>query len=351
MTSDVSAFAANFQTPYVEQANLSLEKQVGKGIAVEANYLFVHGVHLIRARDVNLPKPTVVSYPVFDDSGANFLGTFYNVDSFSMLQFTPTLTCPFPPCINPLDRPIAKLGAINEFESQAASVYHGLTLSARRHFARGFYFQVSYTVAHAIDDNQDALITGQPTQPQVQNSYSTSSERANSVTDQRNRLALSWVLAPHWFHHEHENLGKLFNNWKLADIFTYGSGRPVSARVLGDANADGNEENDRLPGVSRDSYLGPDYASADLRLGRTLHLRDRWSCELLAESFNLFNRDNQRLDITDNGFTTTAAQFVQTTSIVKGKQYPASFRSLTSFLKPTSSYAPRQVQFALKVKF
>ena len=47
-----------------------------------------------------------------------------------------------------------------------------------------------------------------------------------------------------------------------------GSGRPVSATVTGDANQDGNNSNDRLPGVSRNSLLGPDYATTDLRLTR-----------------------------------------------------------------------------------
>jgi hypothetical protein len=210
---------------------------------------------------------------------------------------------------------------------------------------------VSYTLAHAIDDNQDAFVTGQPTPVQVQNSFATTAERGNSVTDQRNRLALSWIVAPHPFHHEHENLGKLFNNWKVSDIFTYGSGRPVNARIEGDANGDGNDLNDRLPGMSRNSFTGPDYASADLRLSRALQLNERLTVELLAESFNLFNRDNQRLDITDNNFQTTAAQFLPTTAMVNGKQYPAEFRTLSSFLKPTSSYAPREVQLALKLKF
>ena len=86
--------------------------------------MYVHGVDLIRARDVNLPPPVNVSYPVYDPSGTNFLGTYYDVDSFSTVQPTRSLTCPFPPCINPLARPIPQLGSINVFESAASSVYH-----------------------------------------------------------------------------------------------------------------------------------------------------------------------------------------------------------------------------------
>src|SRR5207248_2334473 len=79
------------------------------------------------------------------------------------------------------------------------------------------------------------------------------SERGSSVTDQRQRLAFSWVVAPRPFHRDHEWLGTMFNNWKIAGIATYGSGRPVNATITGDANQDGNNTNDRLPGVRRNS--------------------------------------------------------------------------------------------------
>jgi hypothetical protein len=349
LSSDVSAFAHNFRTPYAQQANLSVEREVTRHIALEANYLYVHGVHLVRARDVNLPKPVVLNYPVSDDTGTNFLGTFYSVDSFSTWQFTPSFTCPFPPCINPLQRPIPRLGAVNVFESEASSVYHGFTLSVKRRTYKGLYFQVAYTLAHAIDSNQDALVAGAPAN--VQNTFATQAERANSVTDQRHRFVVSWVESPRPFHRDHPLLSNAFDDWSLAGIVTYGSGRPFNARVIGDANQDGNTENDRLPGVARNSLTGPNYATTDMRISRMIHIGDHIKLEFLVESFNLLNRDNQRLDITDNGFQNSAAQFVQLTTTVKGKRYPAYFSTVTSFLKATSAYAPRQVQVAVKMRF
>ena len=122
---DVSAFAPNFRTPSVQQASLSLEREVANRLAVSISYTYVHGQHLIRALDVNLPPPVNVQYPVYDSSGVNFLGAYYNVDSFSTWQLTRTLTCPFPPCINPLARPIPQLGSIDEFESAARQPVSG----------------------------------------------------------------------------------------------------------------------------------------------------------------------------------------------------------------------------------
>jgi len=94
----------------VEQASLGLEQEVAHRLAVGVSYMYVHGVDLIRALDENLPPPVNVQYPVYDSTGTNFLGTFYNVQSFATWQSTPSFTCPYPPCINPLARLIPQTG-------------------------------------------------------------------------------------------------------------------------------------------------------------------------------------------------------------------------------------------------
>jgi Carboxypeptidase regulatory-like domain/TonB dependent receptor-like, beta-barrel len=348
LQTDVSAFSPKFKTPRVQQASLSLEREFASRLAGGISYMYVHGVDLIRARDVNLPSPTQLTYPVYDDSGTNLLG-YYNVDSFSTWQFSRSLTCPYTPCINPLARPIPQLGAINEFDSAASSVYHGLTVSVRRRMTSGLYFRLAYTFAHAVDDGQDALVAGKPAT--VQNSYSANSERGPSVTDQRHRLAFSWVVDPRPFDRTHEFLGRIFNDWKMSGVVTVGSGRPVDARVTGDPNQDGNTSNDRLPGVGRNSFLGPDYATTDMRISRKVYAGDRVKMELIGESFNLLNRDNQRLSITDNGFQNSAGQFVQYTKPIGLNKFPAYYQRFSNFMKPTDAYAPRQVQFALRVTF
>ncbi len=194
--SDISAFAHNFRTPKVNQASLGLEREIAEGTSVEVSYTFVQGQNLIRARDVNLPPPVDVSYPVYDSSGVNLLG-YDNVQSFSTWQMIASISCPFPPCINPISRPIPQLGAITVFESAASSVYHGLTVSIHRQMSRGFYFRMAYTYAHELDDGQDALVAGQPAT--VQDTYAPKAERGTSVTDQRQRFVFSWITEPKLF--------------------------------------------------------------------------------------------------------------------------------------------------------
>jgi outer membrane receptor protein involved in Fe transport len=347
VTNDVSAFATNFVTPRVQQASLTLEKEVADHTTVSISLLNVRGEHLIRALDVNLPQPTALTYPIFDSTGSIFQGGFYTVDSFATWQFTQSLTCPFPPCINPLGRPIAQLGAIDEFQSAASSFYNGATLSINRRVARGTYLRLSFTVAHAIDDGQDALVAGQPAT--VQNSYAPSAERGPSVTDQRDRLVVAFSTEPRPFHRGHELLGHIFNDWKISSVVNYGSGRPFSATVAGDPNQDGNDLNDRLPGYSRNGFTGPDYATADARLTRQVRLSEKFKLHLSAESFNLFNRDNQRVAITSNGMVTSASTFIQSSVTANVAPYPGYYQLPNNFTKPNAAYAPRQIQLALKL--
>src|SRR5579862_6594023 len=91
VTNDVSAFATNFVTPRVQQASVTLEKEVADHTTVSVSLLNVHGEHLIRALDVNLPQPTALTYPIFDSTGSIFIGSYYTVDSFATWQFSRTL--------------------------------------------------------------------------------------------------------------------------------------------------------------------------------------------------------------------------------------------------------------------
>jgi|SRR5579864_6729 len=346
--SDISAFADNFRTPEVHQASLTLEKEVANRVVAEISYLFLRGQNLIRARDVNLPRPRNVQYPIYDSAGVNLLG-YGSVETFANWQFASSLTCPYPPCINPLARPLPQIGAINVYESRASSVYHGATISVRRKMTHGLYFRLGYTYAHAMDDGQDALVAGRPST--VQNSYSPSSERANSVTDQRNRFVFSWMYEPRALNGGHGWVGLLTKGWKNSGVVSAGSGRPVNAEVVGDANQDGNSNNDRLPGARRNSFVGPEYVSMATRISRRLFAKNGWRLEFTAESFNLANHLNKRFQITDDGLMSNAATFNYGAKHIKINYFPAYYQVPTNFMKATNAYAPRQLQFALRLRF
>ena len=146
-------------------------------------------------------------------------------------------------------------------------------------------------------------------------------------------------------------LGALFNDWKFSTVVNYGSGRPVNATVSGDPNQDGNDLNDRLPGYSRNSFIGPDYATADLRITRKLRLGERYKLNLIAESFNLLTATTSESVITSNGLIANATTFVQSSIIAANTPYPGYYQQPGNFMRPNAAYAPRQIQLALKLIF
>ena len=319
---------------------MTLEKELTSKLVVSTTYLYVHGEHLLRAVDVNLPPPATVQYPVYLEDGTA-TGQVLTEQSFGTWQRTQSLTCPYPPCINAVQRPIPQAGAIDVYQSAASSLYNGLTVSARNQMGRGLSFQMAYTFAKALDDGQDALVAGTPST--VQNPYAIKTDRGLSTTDQRQRFVLQGVAEPRPFHREQPILRALLNNWKFSRVTTIGSGRPVTALVSGDANADGNIGNDRLPGLGRNSLVGPDYASTELRVSRHIRLNARYRLELMAEGFNIMNHDNKKITTSDNGFTTTAADFQSGTYVVGSTMYPARYVVNSQFMQAQSSYTPRQV--------
>ena len=174
---------------------MTVQHEFGRNIVGTVSYEYVHGMHVLRSLDVNLPAPTITEYPVYNDTGSVFLG-MYDVASFATWQTTPSATCPYPPCINPVQRPDPQLGAINSFES-------GIEQHLQRHDRFAEADNESWNVlsgrihvAKAIDDGPDALVVGRS--GNVQNSYATALERGPSVNDQRNRFVAAWVAEPNF---------------------------------------------------------------------------------------------------------------------------------------------------------
>ena len=271
----------------------------------------------------------------------------YDVASFTTEQTTQSATCPYPPCVNQLQRPNPQLGAINSFQSESSSIYNGMTVSLKRTMSHGMYFQVGYTLAKAIDDGQDALVVGRS--GNVQDSYATSLERGPSVNDQRNRFVVAWVAEPNFISTRNFSAG-----WP-----TIGSCPAFSPR---DPDAPSTRLWPGIPMVTatstmiacriwqerihRSGLLQHRYAST-----RSVRCGDRVVLNFIAESFNLFNRTNSRVQISDDGFYNSAGQFVAYSTTVTGTRYPGEFLMNSQFLTATNAYAPRQVQLSLRLSF
>ena len=135
-------------------------------------------------------------------------------------------------------------------------------------------------------------------------------------------------------------------------MITAGSGRPVDATVAGDANQDGNYGNDRLPGSQPQFICGARLCKHQYENRADGSIRKNgWKLEFTAESFNLFNRLNSRFQLTSDGAMSNAAQFNYGTKIIGINYFPAYYQVPTNFMHATNAYAPRQIQFALRLGF
>ena len=108
-----SAASKNFQTPYSQQWNLTLEQEVLKNTAVRATYLGNIGLHL--------PTPYPVNDPPYPAAGA--------------LQAR---------------RPVQIMGAITMGTTDRTTATHQLQLGATRRFSSGLAFGVEYMWTRAL---------------------------------------------------------------------------------------------------------------------------------------------------------------------------------------------------------
>jgi hypothetical protein len=91
--------------------------------------------------------------------------------------------------------------------------------------------------------------------------------------------------------------GGLLGDWSVAPIVTYASGRPFNLLLGYDGNGDGHTDTDRArltngEPVGRNTGIGPNLVTTDLRIARQARLTGRARLELSIDAFNLFNRTN-----------------------------------------------------------
>ncbi|HYX42057.1 MAG TPA: TonB-dependent receptor, partial [Pyrinomonadaceae bacterium] len=131
-------FAPNYVNPYVEQGRIGVEREIVKNLSLSATYLYYHGVHLTRTRDINLFAPT--AFPRTGPDGV----------TYTFLRFSSA-------------RPISRTSGVSYnrisiFESAAHSLYNGLAIQATQRLTRGFQFIAAYTFSKAKDDRPDQTI-------------------------------------------------------------------------------------------------------------------------------------------------------------------------------------------------
>jgi hypothetical protein len=263
----------NFVYAYSQQANLTVERDLGHGYALSLGYNFNGGRHLNRPINANPVRgdlmirnlqaaiagggalPTQNPFTV-STCGVGPLGPYVPAaltNFFRPSGVNPSIGVPLlqnpttAPCVLGVLPAVQALYGLNAScdlttlagcvpfgdmdanYSNGSSVYHALTANLRKRFGSHYEFLGSYTYSHAIDDSTDLQSTTTP-----QDSYYPMLDRANSTFDQRHRFVFSGVyqtgrVGAGGF------AGKLASNWTFAPIIEVGSGRPFNI-VTGNGN-------------------------------------------------------------------------------------------------------------------
>jgi outer membrane receptor protein involved in Fe transport len=274
----------NLKTPYSEQANLTVERQLAHDMVVSASAIWSRGVNLFGVTDVNVGNPTSSYTYLIQDGSGNTTGTFT----------TPLYTTP---------RPNTKYGAVYDVTNGVSSYYDGLVLTFDKKFSKGLQGLVSYTWAHEIDDAQgggsNALFFN--SLPYYQNGNYVG-EKGSGTLDQRQRLVISFVYAPTFMHGDSFAAKYLANNWQLSGITTIATGRPAGSptyretstavsNLLATSSINGFGTN-RVPFLPINSIYTPTSYRADLRLTKNIpfNVKDREiKGQLAFEAFNISN--------------------------------------------------------------
>ncbi len=336
----------NYHQPTVQHFNLTLQRELGPNLAVQAAYVGSRGYHLLRSGNFNTLVPQILP------NGSKF--------------FPPNA-----PRLNPAFGPVLFISA------DAQSFYHSLQLSAQKRMSKGLQFQASYTFSKSIDDASGPFLSDFVTESgPVQDYFCRKCDRALSAWDARHNFVFNWTYelpfgpGKPFLSGASRGLGKLVGGWSVGGIASFRSGLPFTpvlgfnnsndganpafvsdrpnvvtpCKILGDPAKWFDPSCFQLPlagtygNAGRDIVLGPDFKNVDLVVAKETSVTERARVQLRAEFFNIANHPNFAPPINSTGFNGRGGNgeiiFVGSTGRI--------FRTAND---------PRQIQFGLKLLF
>jgi hypothetical protein len=213
----VTGINPNIRTPYLDQWNLTLERQVGP-IGLSIAYVGAHAVALLYDRNLNQPPPSTTPFTGY---------TFY-----------------------------PKLGTITWLENGAFQNFNALELAAVKHLGKGLTFTTGFTWARDLTDQADNdWIDGQL----IQNQYNLRTEYGNNTFTPDKRFiseavyALPFGKGERLLNHLPRVANAVIGGWRLSAVATLQSGQFFTPSFSGIDPSNTNHPGGRpdvVPGVS-----------------------------------------------------------------------------------------------------
>lgn len=336
---------------YVEQWNLTLQKQMGASWLLKASYIGNNTVHLWTDQELN-PAVYVPGTCAAGQFGLRAPGPCSTTGTTQARRLFTQL--------NPAQGPY--YGTVESLDDGGTGSYNALIVSTEHRFAKSFSMLANYTFAHCIADPQTTELSG----PIYTNPANRRFDRGNcTAVDVRHNFNLSAVIqSPHY---NSRALQIVAGDWQLAPIvglhtsnyYTVATGvdnalsgvsttaqRPNlvqpdpycanrNVNCWLNASAFAAPAPGTLGNLGINNLTGPGYFDLDLALSRRFKIREKQTIEIRAESFNLENRAN---------FLNPAAA-----GLVGGTVNNA--LNSSTFGKIQSDVSPRIMQFAVKYAF
>jgi len=293
----------NPHVPYVEQYNLSIQRQIGASWLASASYLGTLTMHGWTAVQLDPGIYIPGGNCVFGGVTFATCSTAANVQQRRVLSLA-----------NPVEG--AKYGSLTNLDDGGTGSYNGLLLSLQHRLSNHFTVLGNYTWSHCISDGLVTFFSGTYSDPTNRRF-----DRSNCPgTDARHNLNISAVLESPRF--SHRLVQALAGDWKLSVInralsgtyFNVTSGTDTRLTGVGGDRpnliaSNGYCGNQNLNcwldpkafvaaptglngNVGNNAFRGPGYFNVDMGLSRAFRVRERQRVEIRGEAFNVQNRVN-----------------------------------------------------------
>lgn len=318
---DIFAVDRHLKTPYMENYNLNIQRQVTSKAVLQLGYVGSQGHRLFRFYDIN--QPTQASITTADcPLGTATCATTGKIQDFSVPRVFGS----------------AGVGAVYLFQEKSTgkSNYNSLQASLRLTAWHGITSALNYVYSRSLDNSSDGEdFVPNAAQPQDSNNPQLEYGPSNFHIPHR----FTWV-----FGYETPKMGgglqKLKNGWGFDSTVSLQSGQPFTLNYNGEDDYSGGGDGfdrpdvvgpiiyhkrdpfnfldmtafampctvavtspsggavDCLPGtrhygnLGRNSLVGPTYKQWDLAIYKDTPLGERINLQLRAEFFNLLNHPN-----------------------------------------------------------
>jgi outer membrane receptor protein involved in Fe transport len=283
-TVSVSFADPNLATPYTQQGDLSLEREITKKVGITVSYLWNRGLQFLTRRDLNIgPETGSFTYRILDAAG-NQTGTYT----------TPTyLTA------NRVDRRYQRVVSV---DNGGRVWYDGLAVSMRGRATSWMEGTLAYTWSHARDLSQGGASNNVffTDGPATLRNGDFQGEKGTSVLDQRHRTVFTAIVTPPKWKTANAFAGHIINGWQISMLGTFASPQYVTPSMLvsgaqfpGQAfnnTLNGFGGSNQVPFLSRQSIPVDSIQRVDSRLTKIFYLPRETQAHFNFEVFNTFNR-------------------------------------------------------------